>query len=277
MKKQLFSFVMMLALVIVAGSAFAQPAKYTPVVGSQWTYTVGGLNNGDAVAFSLNQITTAPGGTAGGTMSLASTVVASNSASVTINWTGTPGIYNLWIVVTGQGAGTCSNQRYVPVTLSANNFNATIIALGTNTASEYPSWNTATSKATDCPVFSKDANFLSTSGNDGKSYVFYKVSKIADNNGTWDFSVASSISGGTVEYYDGSSWSTTAPTNLPDATTAVLVRITIANIPAGQSLIGTVTAIEHGGGVNISDNTPGDNGATIGINAMPDLSGISFN
>lgn len=42
MKKQFFSFVMMLALVIVAGTAMAQ-TKTTPYAGGKYTYTISGL------------------------------------------------------------------------------------------------------------------------------------------------------------------------------------------------------------------------------------------
>lgn len=43
MKKQLFTFVMMIALVIVAGSAFGQGTKTTPYKGGTYSYALGGI------------------------------------------------------------------------------------------------------------------------------------------------------------------------------------------------------------------------------------------
>lgn len=275
MKKQLFSFVMMLALVIVTGNAMAA-GDYAPALGTSSTYVVSGLSSGDGVAFSVNQITTAPGGTVGATMSAASpTADASGNASVTIEWLAA-GTYNLWIVVTDQASGNCTNQRYRQVVVGSNSFNARIIALGTSTSTEYPSWTTASAKLTDCPTFSTGANFLVSSGADGSSYVFYRVDVLAENAGThtWNFSVASPTD---LEYYVGGVWISTAPTNIADATNSVLVRVTLANLPAGQTLAKTVTATENVGAGTVPDITPGDNVASIDINLMPDMSGVTFN
>lgn len=274
MKKLFYSLMVMVTFALFTNNAMSQ-GKYTPVKGSVYTYTVEGLTTGDDVVFSLNQSTTAPGGTTGGLLSAASTEVdADGKAQVTIEWTGTPGTYNLWIVVTGTGAGTCSNQSYKAIPLSDNAFNANIIALGTNVATEYPSWATAPDKSQDCPAYSTGAVFAER-GSDGSSYVFFKVSKTGDNNGTWDFSVACA-GADKIEYYNGA-WTTTAPTNLADGTTSMLVRITEANDPMGFDLTATVTASEHNGAASIADTDNTDDSYAITINPVPNMSTITFN
>lgn len=273
MKKLFFSLVVMLTLACVTGNVMAQ-GRYTPVKGSEYTYTVENLHAGDAVEFYLNQSTNDPGAaTAGGTLSAASDEVAANgTAQVTITWTGDAAIYNLWIVVTG--TNTCSNQSYKAITLTGNSFDATIIALGTSTATEYPGWAAAPSKDEDCPAYSTGAAFEDR-GSDGSSYVFFEVSKTGDNDGTWNFSVACA-GADKIEYYNGG-WTTTAPTNLADATGSMLVRITEANVPLGFQLTATVTATENNGAASIADTNPANDPFTIDINPVPDMSTITFN
>lgn len=274
MKKFFFTLMVMVTFALVANNAMSQ-GKYTPVKGSIYTYTVEGLTAGNDVVFSLNQSTTAPGGTVGGTLSSPSSKVdVDGKAHVTIEWTGAAGSYNLWIVVTGTGAGTCSNQSYKVIPLSDNTFNATIIALGTNVATEYPSWATASERTQDCPAYSTGADFAER-GSDGSSYVFFKVSKTGDNGGAWDFSVDCDAAD-KIEYYNGA-WTTTAPTNLPVGTNSMLVRMTEANVPLGFDLTATVTASERNGAASIVDTDNTDDSFTISINQVPNMSTITFN
>jgi hypothetical protein len=281
MKQKIFTLIILLALVVAGGKAFGQD-KWTPIASSTWNYTVGSLpTNGDGYVFSVNQSTTVPGGdegcsiTAGG-----SGTVASNAATCTIQWdSDASGSYYLWIVVTGQGTGTCSNQRYREVVVTANAFNATIIALGTSTATEFPSWSGAPSVLNDCPEFSTGANFLYSSGDDGSSYVFFRVDVLAENGGTHTWNITSVLPATNLEYWNAgtSTWSGTAPTNISDDTNSILVRVTLDNLPAGQSLSEVLIATENIGANTVPDITSGDNTATIAINPMPDLGSATFN
>lgn len=144
MKKQFFTFLMMIALVIVAGSAMAQTA-ITPYAGSTYTYTLGGvlLNSAGSADVFLN---TDGGGltpnlNVTGNWSLANAVDQDPTAIVTALDAGdkfytltlvgdetvikfdityasgiTVGAYDLYVEIT---TGTCTNHIRLDVTVTA--------------------------------------------------------------------------------------------------------------------------------------------------------------
>ncbi|MDA3881358.1 MAG: hypothetical protein PF436_13295 [Prolixibacteraceae bacterium] len=287
MKKLIFTLMMMAGLALLAGTAMGQ-SKLTPVAGSTWDYTVQDLpTDGDQVTFSVNQSSTTPGTTVNATVGAVDATVGATTtgqATVTITWGTTTGIYNLWIEVTGQGTGTCSNRRFKPIDIQPNNFEVSIVAIGTDNDGVYDEsdWTLASAATQDCPVFATGAEFnMDNTESDGSSYVFYRVDLDDSNTGTWEFEVTFTETNVTaIEYYDEgtTSWSATSPSGLAATTTEVLVRATLTNAPAGYTaLTGTLANVSETYGGSTFSNGGSPTSASIDINAMPDLSGISFN
>lgn len=279
---------MMFALVVIAGKAFAQPSKYTPTVGSTWTYTINGLTTATDAALTLNGSTTVPtadtglpGGrveNSGYTIETASTFDnPGNSVSIEYNWL-VAGTYNLWVVVDN---GTCTNMAFQQIVVSANDFNAELVIAGisTNAAYQATAWTDDDEAGPVCPVDATGMNYdIDGPFNDGSSYLYARVSKTGDNDGTWNFTVTAADAS-TIEYYDGTDWQTGATfSTIPDATVNVLVRFTVANIPAGYNTFdASIVATEDNGASTVPDNTLADDDDAIVISATPDMSGVTFN
>lgn len=113
MKKQLYSFVMMLALVIVAGTAMAQGTGIAPYQGQTYTYTLNGITviNASTAAISYSGAGGVPSvasiaiaaATTGGTISFdvaynSSAAAGTLSVTITDDVTGCPNFINLSIV-----------------------------------------------------------------------------------------------------------------------------------------------------------------------------------
>jgi hypothetical protein len=133
MKKQFFTFLMMIALVIVAGKAMAANTKYTPFIGSKFTYQVSSTTNLDEVNFyvTLDNVSNPTG--SGQAVGVASAVITSGdlvrayrafvstgaAISVEVEWKAMPSsgtTYLLWVQAKAPGASGCSNWRHMVIT-----------------------------------------------------------------------------------------------------------------------------------------------------------------
>ena len=199
MKKLLFSFVMMIALVIVTGTAMAQ-TSVTPYLGGTYSYTVSGLDQVSTARFVEVYITdaanakqaltgyTANAPTTGlslaaGTL-LYSGALTGSPTPATIGFNidfATSGLtagttYRLWVKIYNgtSAAGTCYNARFITIVPAVNNFN--LVAAVTN--------------ASICQTITPDGSLaVNTTASAAQSTVFtYTVTKTGgDNNDDWSF------------------------------------------------------------------------------------------
>lgn len=133
MKKQFFTFLMMIALVIVAGSAMAANTKYTPFIGSKFTYQVSSTTNLDQVNFyvTLDNVSNPTASTqavaiasaqitSGDATNAYKAVVSNGSAiSVEVEWKAMPSTgttYLLWVQAKAPSGLGCSNWRHMVIT-----------------------------------------------------------------------------------------------------------------------------------------------------------------
>jgi len=286
MKQKIFTLMILLALVVAGGKAFGQIDKYNTVVSSEWQYSITSLGTATSATLTVNQDDTDP--TAAGSGTNYTIVTASSfsggTATITLRWL-VAGNYNLWVVAT---VGSCSNRAYRQVVVADNEFDVSILALGNAGIGEstLSGWAGASEETNAvCPQFSVDYIFDSedVSYSDGSTYTFFRVDKIGDNDGTWNFYVTPDASVVAVEYWNGSAW-VAAPLaasplkDIDDGTTQFLIRVTVDN-PAGYNDFDiTVTATEnYGTSGTLSDIGSGNNAADITISAMPDLGTVTFN
>jgi hypothetical protein len=274
MKRNFLKLMMLVGIVALSSQAFAQ--ETSPIVGASYDYSVNGLTNGDGYAFSINTSTTTAGGTTSATFNSgqSGTVSGGSTSTASITWNDT-GTYNLWIEVTGTSTNSCTNRRYVPVTPTANVFDISLIALGTSTSTEYPSWESAGSNASDCHVYATGYDFESTGGDsDGSSYAFFRIDVVDINDNTasgeWNFTLSEDAAG-TIEYYVSSSWTTTKPTDIAGNISELLIRVTETNNTAGTTFNFSVDGTENVGTSTVDDLTTGNDAATFTIESYPDL------
>jgi len=257
MKKQLFSFVMMLALVIVAGSVFGQGTNKLPWVGVDKTYTVTGLTDADTYAFyvtstsvtlptSANDIDAA--GNTYAFVSGQSGTVASAQAVMHIIWKSTT-TYRLWIETSRAG---CSNYRYVTVTPeNAIDFSITGIGSGLDT---YDASAAGDDGGNICAVpYNTNYDQEGGSYNSGSTYVYFKVFRtngITANN--WSFTLAMSLNAINLTSSDiqfsntgTGAWNSLASLNITvTAQDNYYLRVPIALLTnANRDIVGTISAM----------------------------------
>lgn len=297
MKKQLFTFVMMIALVIVTGSAMGQGSNILPEIGSTKTYTVNGLTSGDTYAFIVssnlediqNAASTVPNTEYAFVGASSGPVIATGIVTAQITWKKL-GNYRVWITVT-DAAGGCINYLYVPVEVVHNNFNVSIIALGTGDERD-TDINAKSEVTTDCPKF-VDENFIhSADNNEGSTYAYFKVTRSVTTASTSNWTLTPAISGTAEDNItkwessiNGANWSQVGtavadmegPFVVTDATGTddyVWFRATLTNIPvaAATTLIFDFGTSAQEVSSTISDkNTVGLNTATLTISPLPTI------
>lgn len=249
MKKQLFSLVMMLALVIVAGSAMAQGTSITPFAGATYTYTVGGIDAGtttrlaqisfkeaggsskaigDATSISIGTTTTNPGAAANtsGTLSTPNWNITLPIGATSLTFNATFGASvalaesQIWIEIFNDAAGTeCSNSMYLTVTPVANNLDFSIIATLPETC---PTPETPTAQKTDAVA--------------NQTIITYTVSRIDGTpNYNWSFELALNDDMSLTETVVVSAGGTITPASgvytIPGSLNSATVTVTITNAP----------------------------------------------
>lgn len=146
MKKQFFSFLMVLALVVVAGTAMAQ-TSVTPYAGGTYSYTMSGIDNvanartarvfvdngtinsTPDLSFGTTHIytVTSTTGTVTAGTNYFDIAVPANTTTLNFNVaydaSFATGNYQLYVVLYNGGETTCYNFIYTNITVTANNFN----------------------------------------------------------------------------------------------------------------------------------------------------------
>lgn len=314
MKKLFFSFVMLVTLVIVAGSAIAQ-TNLAPIEGMNFTYTVNGLNtvpaNGDDVYFyvtlaSANDPLTvgaaiANSGTPGtgvwyaasGSESYMDNVLA--SLSINITWGSTSGgnSYRLWVVVK-DGTSNCYNYRFIPVNPMDNTFDIGIFAVGIGDNSLTGGLdlaNTTANGSNGCISLDKrydidyDASNQPTS--DGNGYAYYRVKLVgpASTAFSWKFTPAfTNMTDATWEYsVDLTSWVsyTIGATTVPqaDADQTVYLRAKMPLLSTSRAIDASISAQQLGTFINtlVPDILNTNDGASFTVDPIPAIGTFSGN
>jgi hypothetical protein len=295
---------MMLALVIVAGTAMAQ-TSVTPYAGSKYSYTVGGIDAGTTTrkarisyttnAIPGNQITIGLGTsitigtttTGPGTVANATGIAAGDAWDITLPVGATSVTFEatygttvaleasrIWIEVFNDAAGTaCKNTMYLDVVPVANILDFSITAA---VPTQCPTTTTPTSQQTDAV--------------DNTTSIVYTVARLDGNNSyDWSFRlamapntfgptsqpVAVAYTVGTGSVVSGSGYGSDIVIR---GTNSVTVTITVTNNPgvADQNFAGTLSAmtqyVNQTAVVNsISDLTPGNNTSTTTLQEVPSI------
>lgn len=290
MKRILLSLMALVALVLITNTALAQD-KWAPVAGASYDYSVSGINpNGSTYAFSVNTSTSTAGGSSSATITGAATgsIASGSTGSATIEWLDA-GTYNLWLEVTGTSTECTSvNRRYVPVTVTANDFDVAVVALGTSVSTTWDGVDWTTDGAQDdtaCPEFAFGYNFLNSAGNDGSSYVYFRVDVLDKNLAGYDWNLNLDFAGtGTfsdIKYSSANAGSWTdytdnaALSNLSAG--SYLFRVSVENATSSIDVTAEATATENVGNSTVDDLTTGNDLSTLTINPLPNMSGATFN
>lgn len=299
---------MVLALVIVAGTAMAQ-TSVTPYRGAKYNYTIGGIDAGSTTRLVKIYYTTdaAPGtkiAAESATSITVSNVVCTPSATPSITFAtpdetfvlpiGTTSFSfdaafgatvalaqsRIWVEIYNDAAGTeCHNTMYLNVTPVANTLDFRILA---SNATQCPTTTTPTSQQTDAV--------------NNTTEIVYTITRIdGNNNYDWSFNlgmapgtfgpatetvtVAYSVGAGSI--VSGSGFGAEIKIR---GTNTVTATITVANNPgvADQDFVGTLSSmtqyVNQTTVVNSnSDLTTANNTATTTLKEIPSIGTFSGN
>jgi hypothetical protein len=195
MKKQFFTFLMMIALVIVAGKAMAQSTPAAPYAGATENYSVSGLTTGDTYYFivTANTVTTPDYATISGapvadvTIATATSTVP-GSGTVATDMTFGSSIANgtvrrIWFITLADG---CYNYQYKDVTIVNYTVVFDALALGDDAGAAGESTTTAVE---DCSATATDPS-SAAAANGGTTTLYFKVTRTATPNtveDNWSF------------------------------------------------------------------------------------------
>jgi len=299
MKKQFFALAMMLALVAVTGNLFGQD-KLTPYEDQTYEYTVGGLDAGDTYLFGVNTTVNVYTDLADGTYSIigsnTGTVGAGGTATINIRWTGaanTVDYYYIWIQVTdSEGCFIYRALRVNPqdpeVVDENYAVNYGVVALITGDDQTNPNdiiSETGSTSATDCPAFVGESwvlTSLGSTGSDGSSYLYFRVSRTSASAGTPNWEIVPTLSGAAytdLEYAmdpNGAFTDFTSGNAITSISTAdVYIRALVANGTAQSAVSVTISAGDDLGTTFDATKTYNQNAATLTVTPVPSVG--SFN
>lgn len=215
MKKQFFTFLMMIALVIVAGSAMAQSSAVSPYAGAKHNYKWGGIGTANSETFQFYITSDASGatrvadqsnyvmaanGTTGtfvqtdGSENFNGTVPGGGEVDVDITWDAGLAAstqFYLWLRIDDNKS--CYNTKKVLITIQLNNLNFTIAQLTATT-----NWATSDALAVDDSTIPEEcldeSTITSGDGNSGynagTTTLYYKIKRVGGSVNTWDLDLA---------------------------------------------------------------------------------------
>lgn len=299
MKKQIFTLLFMLALVTVTSKVFAQSySAITPMEGVSYTYTVNGLTDGDTYSMGINltngTLSHQENATAYSATAITNAIVSA-SGIVTFNVTWNSGAsgstYYLWISI--KDAQGCSTFRALAINPQdavdyAVNFDVVALRIndGTITPGTLSSITGQPTLAENCPPMvgadqlADDINDATT--NDGHFFAYFRVTRTANPNtvnSSWSFNPTVTTVDGetagawTVSTDGGSTFNAfTAPQTIPSGVNVIYVRAQIDNAAtaADRSIVLNIgDNTSDSGGVEVDQNTIGENVATITVDPLP--------
>jgi len=262
MKKQLFSLVMMLALVIVAGSAFGAPSKQNPLIGTTYTYTWKTVNTGSSgtVSYAVtlgdatNPSTPLTDGAEFSVTTPMSFTAPTSDAVISIKWNAsalvTSTSYKLWLIASTSDG--CSNYRNVTITPAID---FTLEALGLRAKALDPTTLNATlgnaANNAECQILSvRDDAVLASDGStsDGYVYLVFRAKQTFNFNKAWDATLSPST--GNVENWNGTSWVSGGAVTSIVTNTVQYFRIKVPAVVLNSTaltLTGTLVAVDANG------------------------------
>lgn len=264
MKKQIFTLLIMLALVAVTGNVFAQSTPTAPYEGAIHTYVVDGIAVGSTYDFYVNQSATfsaTNSGLATITSGASGNITAAGqNASVQVSFgTGSAeaGYYYVWINVINNDCSVPRALRVDPVPAVTYTVNYGVLALttgdATTTGSDITSAVTTalddgSADQTDCPAFvNADQVYESMSDevSNGSSYVYFSITRTSETVPSAQWSITTTKTNGTNWVYStdpsfaSSSSLTPIISNITDNT--IYVRAELANGNSNQTATLTLT------------------------------------
>jgi len=274
MKQKIFTLVMMLALVVVAGSAFGQGTKNAPENNSLHNYSWTNIvpNTATSTFYVTNaDPATVPtvSSTATNNYTIGTIVATGDNRSIDITWlNGSVGVdYYVWIQVTN---GTCSNYRYYHVRpVAAVEFALYSQGIGDGSATDVVFTGTSTTYES-CPV-PVGATYAEGSATPGHTYAYFKVVRTNGMGGTWTFSFDDGITALGVE---GSTSPTsgygTIPASIGAAVNTYYIRVDVT-VPTGATNLAINGSISGATEGSYADVTNDDDNATITVDAIPSI------
>ena len=241
MKQKIFTLMMMLALVIVAGKAFAQGSSQAPYCGVEETYSWLAITCDGYMYYVTDDAVSPTNDPTDGSMYDVTTGALDHSsdalsnaasAAVGITWTADADGGTFYVWISAESADGCNNYRYV-VVQPTNEVDFILAALGIypeDVAIATLESAAADNGGDDCPeitdryqaVYDSDGSV-----DDGDVFVYFRVTE-NDNNPVDTWTITFGASTGTIQYSTGGAWADyTAPLTALADNEIVLFRVRI--------------------------------------------------
>ncbi len=298
MKKQIFTFLIMLSLVAITGKVFGQGSTpMAPYNGATHTYVVNGLTDNDLYVFAINTSSTGFNHAASGDYTVVSGTVdpgapgtvSGSEASLEVTWnvgTGS-GPYYVWIRI--QDSEGCYTYRALPVNPvdapPAYTVDFTVIAFD-GTGDETTTSGTITGGSYEvavsdvCPSFIGEDWVLDAlddaTTTDGSTYVYFRVNRYSTQASGWNITPATSGASTWEVSTDASSWSTMDATQSVASGNVLYVRATVDNSTSQQVVSFDIQNTgQDAGGVATDNDSPAtgsnSNSASVTLDPLPEV------
>jgi hypothetical protein len=273
MKQKNFTLIMMLALVILTGSAFAAGTKAAPENNETYTYSWDGIATLSTSSFIITTANPATiptsSSTATDNYTAASEVTTGTTRSIDITWlNGSIGVpYHVWIKV--DNALGCSNYRYFNVTpVAAVVF--TLYAQGVDDNTPTITFGQTYASGNSCSV-PEAPIWLEGSDNEGNTYVYFEVVRTNGTTGAWEFTFTDGAVG-TIQACATSTGTYAAigtPQSVPGTSNTYYVRVIIP-VPVGATATTINGLISGAREVSpVYNDAGGSNTASYTANPLP--------
>lgn len=307
MKKFIYTFIVLLAIVGISNKANAQTAD-VPWEGMEFNYEIGGLTVGDDVEFVLtlyadtdpsdDQI--AMGASAGLGVWYAANAdfnaVAAATQDIDITWGADAAInedagddYKLWVIVTDAGSG-CSNYRFLGIDPRSNSFDVelTVVGLADASATGLDLSNDDADGGNECISLSQLINNeFDTEGavDDGETYAYFRIVLNIPDPSSYDWKFSASFTGfaaeNAIEYStDGSTWNAYTEGDVNTVTNTdleVYVRVLTDASSTSQGVTAAISDQQLGAWSNtlVADVTGANDSKGYTIDPIPTVGGFT--
>lgn len=270
----------LLALVVAGGKAFAQPSMSSPWEGTTYTYTVTGVT---AASYIIEVTTTAADAPteiadnlAGAAVSLANNSgnAGYSNASVTaeITWN-TAGNYHIWLSATGSNG--CTNYVYSTITVLAQDVEYAVYSLGETEAAPSGSGG---NDITDVCYDEEDNTYSDNTTTMGSTVVYFAVVRSGTQDDSWQFTPSitgtyASLYYGTAIGSHGTQW-TSGEITIASGSNTVYFEMTVDN--SNTTAVKTFAATSYDEVNSTTAQTDAtDDSATIELEGLPTVGTFS--